>query len=158
MPTTTPALGELDTFPKLLLHNAANWPDAVAMREKDLGIWHEVTWRQYSERVREVALGLHGLGFRRGEVLALIGRNRPNWVWSELAGHALGGMTLGVYADVLAEEAGYLLAYASASIVMAEDEEQVDKLLELKDRDPERPSHRLSRPARACGNMTTRGW
>ncbi len=136
MPTNTPALGELDTFPKLLLHNAANWPDAVAMREKDLGIWHEVTWRQYSERVREVALGLHGLGFRRGEVLALIGRNRPNWVWSELAGHALGGMTLGVYADVLAEEAGYLLAYASASIVMAEDEEQVDKLLELKDRIP----------------------
>ena len=56
-----------------------------------------------------MALGLHGLGFRRGEVLGLIGRNRPNWVWSELAGQALGDDALGVYADVLAEEAGYLL-------------------------------------------------
>ena len=91
MPTTTPALGELDTFPKLLLHNAANWSGCRGDAGEGLGIWHEVTWRQYSERVREVALGLHGLGFRHGEVLGLIGRNRPNWVWSELAGQALGG-------------------------------------------------------------------
>lgn len=126
----------LDTFPKLLLHNAASWPDAVAMREKDLGVWQATTWRQYLERVREIALGLKGLGFARGEVAALIGRNRPNWVWSELAAHSLGGMSLGVYADVLADEAAYLLGYAGAAVVVAEDEEQVDKLLELKDRIP----------------------
>ena len=128
-----PRLDELDTFPKLLLHNAASWPDAVAMREKDLGVWQATTWRQYLERVREIALGLSSLGFARGEVAALIGRNRPHWVWSELAAHALGGLSLGVYADVLADEAAYLLGYAGAAVVVAEDEEQVDKLLELGD-------------------------
>jgi len=107
--TALPSLDELDTFPKLLLHNAANWPAFVAMREKDLGIWREFTWADYRDRVRSIAYGLRSLGFARGEVAGLIGRNRPNWVWSALAAHSLGGMTLGVYADVLAEEAGYLL-------------------------------------------------
>jgi long-chain acyl-CoA synthetase len=136
MTATPPSLDALDTFPKLLLHNAANWPDSVAMREKDLGVWSVYTWADYRDRVREIALGLADLGFARGEVAALLGRNRPNWVWCELATHSLGGMTLGVYADVLAEEAGYLLAFAGVSVVFAEDEEQVDKLLELKDRIP----------------------
>src|SRR5919202_2346224 len=136
MAGTTPLADGLDTFPKLLLHNAANWPDAVAMREKDLGIWNTYSWADYRDRVREIALGLLSLGFRRGEVACLIGRNRPNWVWSELAVQALGGTSLGVYADALAEEAAYLIAHAGATVVLAEDEEQVDKLLELKDRIP----------------------
>jgi long-chain acyl-CoA synthetase len=131
-----PSLDALDTLPKLLLHNAANWPASVAMREKDLGVWRETSWADYRDRVRAIAYGLKALGFARGEVAGLIGRNRPNWVWSALAAHCLGGMTLGVYADVLAEEAGYLLGYAGAVVVFAEDEEQVDKLLELKDRIP----------------------
>lgn len=126
-----PALDDLDTFPKLLLHNAANWPTDVAMREKDLGIWNVHTWSDCREQVRRIALGLKHLGLRRGEVVAIIGRNRPNWVWSELAAHALGGMTLGIYEDVLAAEAGYLIEYAGAGIVICEDEEQVDKMLEL---------------------------
>ena len=86
--------------------------------------------------MREIALGLLSLGFRRGEAACLIGRNRPNWVWSELAAQAVGGMSLGVYADALAEEAAYLIAHAGATVVLAEDEEQVDKLLELRDRIP----------------------
>jgi long-chain acyl-CoA synthetase len=134
--TTVPSLDGLDTLPKLLLHNAANWPASVAMREKDLGVWREFTWADYRDRARAVAYGLRSLGFGRGEVAGLIGRNRPNWLWSALAAHALGGVTLGVYADVLAEEAGYLLGHAGAAVVFAEDEEQVDKLLELKDKIP----------------------
>ncbi len=126
-----PALDELDTFPKLLLHNAANWPDEVAMREKEYGIWNIYTWRDYRDRVREIALGLKALGLERGEVVAILGRNRPNWVWSELAAHCLGAMTVGIYEDVLGPEVTYLLNYAEARIVVAEDEEQVDKLLEL---------------------------
>ncbi|MEK0085121.1 AMP-binding protein [Benzoatithermus flavus] len=126
-----PALDELDTFPKLLLHNAANWPNDVAMREKEFGIWNQFTWAEYRDRVRLVALGLASLGVRRGEVVAIIGRNRPNWVWSELAAQALGCMTLGIYEDVLAAEAGYLVDHAGAGIVICEDEEQVDKMLEL---------------------------
>ena len=77
--------------------------------------------------------GLPSLGLRRGEVVGLIGRNRPNWVWGELAAHALGCMSLGIYEDVLAAEAGYLLDAPRCGVVCAEDEEQVDKLLELDD-------------------------
>jgi long-chain acyl-CoA synthetase len=126
-----PQLDQLDTYPKLLLHNAANWPDDVAMREKDRGIWHVVTWADYRDRVRAIALGLLALGVERGAVVAIIGRNRPNWVWSELAAHSIGCMTLGIYEDVLAAEAGYLISYAGAAVVVCEDEEQVDKMLEL---------------------------
>jgi long-chain acyl-CoA synthetase len=128
-----PDLSELDTFPKLLLHNAANWPGDVAMREKDLGIWHTVSWSAYRDHVRLVALGLRSLGLRRGEVVAIIGRNRPNWVFGELAAQSLGCMTLGIYEDALAAEADYLLRFAGAAIVLCEDEEQVDKLLSLGD-------------------------
>ena len=132
-----PVLDELDTFPKLLLHNAANWPDDVAMREKEYGIWNTYSWRDYCDRVREIACGLKALGLERGEVVAIIGRNRPNWVWSELAAHGLGAITMGIYEDVLAQEASYLLNYSGARIVVAEDEEQVDKMLELGSGIPE---------------------
>ncbi|HMR32755.1 MAG TPA: AMP-binding protein [Geminicoccaceae bacterium] len=132
-----PALDRLDTYPKLLLHNAANWPGDVAMREKDLGIWQSYGWARVRDEVRAIALGLKSLGVERGEVVGLLGRNRPNWVWGELAAHCLGCMSIGVYADVLAEEAGYLLSHSGARAVLAEDEEQVDKLLELGDRLPE---------------------
>lgn len=129
--TGAPSSGELDTFPKLLLHNAERWADRPAMREKEFGIWNVYTWRDYRDRVREIALGLAALGVRRGEVVALLGRNRPNWVWSEVAAHALGCMTLGIYEDVLAAEAGYLLGYSGAAAIVCEDEEQVDKILGL---------------------------
>ncbi|MEZ5834238.1 MAG: AMP-binding protein [Geminicoccaceae bacterium] len=129
-----PSLAELDTFPKLLLHNAANWSDEVAMREKDLGIWNVYSWGQCRDRVRDIFFGLKALGLERGSVLAIIGRNRPNWVWSALAGHSAGAMSLGIYEDVLPDEAAYLLDYARAPIVMAEDEEQVDKMLDVAGR------------------------
>ena len=124
-----PSLASLDTFPKLLLHNAANWPHDPAMREKDLGIWQVTTWAQYRDEVRLLALGLAALGVRRGETVALIGRNRPNWVWGELAAHALGCLSLGIYEDVLAAEAGHLLLAGEVAAVLCEDEEQVDKIL-----------------------------
>jgi long-chain acyl-CoA synthetase len=125
-----------DTLPKLLLHNAAHWPDAVVMREKDLGIWIPYSWADYRDQVRSIAFGLKSLGFARGAVGGMLGRNRPNWVWCELAVHALGGMSLGIYADVLPEEASYLINFAHVDVVFVEDEEQVDKLLDLKDRIP----------------------
>jgi long-chain acyl-CoA synthetase len=126
-----PSPTDLDTFPKLLLHNAANWPHEVAMREKEWGIWHVYCWAHCRDQVRLIALGLLSLGLERGEVVGLIGRNQPNWVWGELAAHALGCMSLGIYEDVLAAEAGHLVAAAGVGVVLCEDEEQVDKLLEL---------------------------
>jgi long-chain acyl-CoA synthetase len=131
-----PDLDALDTLPKLVLHNAANWPNDVAMREKELGVWHVYDWKTCRERVADIALGLKALGVQRGDVVALIGRNRPNWVWGELAAQAVGAMTIGIYQDALAEEVGYLAGYAEARAALVEDEEQVDKFLELGDRLP----------------------
>src|SRR6478672_6056773 len=117
-----PALDSLDTLPKLLLHNAANWPAEIVLREKEFGIWHEFSWAEYRDQVRLIALGLVELGLQRGEVVAIIGRNRPNWLWSELAAHSIGCLTLGIYEDVLADEAGHLLRAAGAAIAVCEDE------------------------------------
>ena len=120
-----------DTFPKLLAHNAAGFSGQTAMREKEFGIWNAFTWADYENRVKRIALGLRRLGVGRGDVVALIGNNRPEWVWGEVAAHALGAMSLGLYQDSIGDEVTYLLNYAEAKIIVAEDEEQVDKLLDL---------------------------
>jgi long-chain acyl-CoA synthetase len=120
-----------DTLPKLLARNAAQFPGEVALREKHLGIWRSFTWADYEARVRGFALGLAELGVQKGEVVALIGDNRPDWVMGEVAAHALGCRTLGIYRDGLEEEVGYLLNFSGAAVVFAEDEEQVDKLLNI---------------------------
>jgi long-chain acyl-CoA synthetase len=125
-----------DTLPKLLRQNAREFPDGIALREKDLGIWRSWTWRDYLTRTRDFTLGLSRLGVGRGDVVALIGDNRPDWLAGAIAAHAAGAMTLGIYRDALEEEVAYLLTYASAKAVFAEDEEQVDKLLNLADRVP----------------------
>jgi long-chain acyl-CoA synthetase len=125
-----------DTFPKLLAENARRWPDAVAMREKEFGVWNAFTWAECQRRVRTMALGMHKLGLKRGDVVALIGDNRPEWIWGELAAHAMGAMSLGIYQDSLGEEVTFLLNIAEARMIVAEDEEQVDKLLELIDETP----------------------
>ena len=94
------------------------------------------TWADYQSRVRDFALGLVELGLGRGDVVGVIGDNRPDWVAAEIAAHAIGAMSLGLYRDALDEEAAYLLSYGEARLVFAEDEEQVDKLLNLADRAP----------------------
>lgn len=135
-PAAAPAYGDVaryDTFPKLLLHNAERFPAEVAMREKHLGIWTEYSWAECARRVKLITLGLTALGLRRGDVVAMIGDNRPEWVWGEIAAHALGALSLGVYQDSIHDEVKYLITYAEARVVIAEDEEQVDKLLEIAD-------------------------
>jgi len=124
---------QFDTFPKALREHARNHPDDVAMREKDLGLWHTYTWSDYQARVKQFALGLHALGLGKGDAVALIGDNRPDWVFCEVAAHALRAMSLGIYRDALDEEVSYLINYAEAKVVFAEDEEQVDKLLSLRE-------------------------
>ncbi|EHK9126430.1 long-chain fatty acid--CoA ligase [Vibrio parahaemolyticus] len=123
----------LDTFPKVLQHNAKHWPDQVAMREKEFGIWREFTWQDYEDRVKWMALALQDLGIGEQDVVGLLGDNRPEWVWGELSAHAIKGYSLGIYQDSMHEEVAYLINYAKAKVVIAEDEEQCDKLLELGD-------------------------
>ncbi|HCG8766493.1 long-chain fatty acid--CoA ligase [Vibrio parahaemolyticus] len=126
----------LDTFPKVLQHNAKHWPEQVAMREKEFGIWREFTWQDYENRVKWMALSLQDLGVGEQDVVGLLGDNRPEWVWGELAAHAIKGYSLGIYQDSMHEEVAYLINYAKAKVVIAEDEEQCDKLLELGDEIP----------------------
>ncbi|AWK85233.1 long-chain fatty acid--CoA ligase [Azospirillum thermophilum] len=131
-----PDLSVHDTLPKLLSLHARQHPNDVALREKDFGIWKPLTWAQYHARVRAFALGLLKMGVVRGEVVGLLGDNRPDWVGGEVASHAIGAMSLGIYRDALDEEVAYLITYADVKVVFAEDEEQVDKLLNLGERLP----------------------
>jgi long-chain acyl-CoA synthetase len=129
-------VAQADTYPKLLRLNAREFGGEIALREKDLGLWKPFTWSDYQSRVADFALGMVELGLGRGDVIGIIGDNRPDWVSAEIATHALQGLSLGLYRDVLDEEAAYLLNYGQAKLVFAEDEEQVDKLLGLADRAP----------------------
>jgi long-chain acyl-CoA synthetase len=130
-------VAQADTYPKLLRLNAHEHGGEIALREKDFGLWRLFTWNDYQNRVHDFALGLVELGLARGDVIGIIGDNRPDWVAAEIASHAIGALSLGLYRDVLDEEAAYLLSYGEARLVFAEDEEQVDKLLNLADRVPQ---------------------
>ncbi|WP_288086517.1 long-chain fatty acid--CoA ligase [Roseiflexus sp.] len=119
------------TLPQLLMHNAQRFGDRVALREKDFGIWQTVTWRQFADHVRAFALGLRALGVQRGDKVAIIGDNRPEWLYAELATQAIGGASIGVYQDSVAEEVRYLVEASDARVIVVEDQEQVDKMIEI---------------------------
>jgi len=125
-----------DTFPRLLIEHARQRGERPAIREKDLGIWQTWSWAQSLEQVRALACGLHTLGLRRGETLAIIGDNRPRLYWSMDAAQALGAIPVPLYQDSVADEMAYVLSNADVRIAIVEDQEQVDKLLEIKPRCP----------------------
>ena len=124
---------DADTLPKLLLKNARERGDEVALREKEFGIWQSLTWTEYAERVRNFARGLVELGLKKGEIVAVLGDNRPEWLIAQLAAQSIGARSLGVYQDSVAVEVRYLMEFSGARFVIAEDQEQVDKLLEVWD-------------------------
>ena len=126
----------LDAFPRLLLHHAKVRGDHAAVREKDLGIWQTWTWSQVADEVRALACGLAAQGFKRGMNLAIIGDNRPRLYWAMTAAQSLGGVPVPLYQDAVAEEMVFVLNDAEVHFAIVEDQEQVDKLLEIKDRCP----------------------
>lgn len=119
-----------DSFPRRLLKNAQANGATTALREKDLGIWQTWTWRQVADEVRALACGLAAQGFERGMHLAIIGDNRPRLYWSIAAAQSLGGIPVPMYQDAPASELAYVLNDAAIAYVVAEDQEQVDKLIE----------------------------
>jgi long-chain acyl-CoA synthetase len=126
-----------DTLPKQLVANALRYGHRkVAIREKAYGIWHAYSWAQYLEQVRDFALGLAQLGFRRDDKLAIIGDNRPQLYWALVASEALGGMPVPIYQDAVAAEIQYVIDHSDAKVVLAEDQEQVDKVLEMRGKLP----------------------
>ncbi len=126
---------QLDTFPKLLLNHARVRGDKIAMREKDLGIWQAWTWREVLDEVRAMACGLAALGFQRGDKLAIIGDNRPRLYMGMTAAQCLGGVPVPLYQDSVAQEMKFVLDNAEVHYAIVEDQEQVDKLLELREED-----------------------
>jgi long-chain acyl-CoA synthetase len=127
---------KLDTIPKLLLDHAKRRGNSPANRHKDLGIWQSWTWSEVAEEVRNLACGLAKLGFKRGDKLAVIGDNRPRLYWSMVAAQALGGIPVPLYQDSVAEEMVYVLENSDAKFAIVQNQEQTDKLLEIKDRLP----------------------
>ncbi|HRD74845.1 MAG TPA: AMP-binding protein [Hyphomicrobiaceae bacterium] len=123
---------ETDTLPKLVRLNAKRFGDTPGIRDKDRGIWKAYSWRDYQSEVRTLALGLAALGFERGHKLSVVGDNRARLYWAMLSGQALGGMAVPVYQDAIATELVYVLNHADVSVIIAEDQEQVDKVLSLK--------------------------
>ncbi len=127
-----PDFKRYNTFPKILKFRSDTMPNDVALRDKDLGIWNETSWKEYNQKVSELAIGLNTVGFRKGDVLALIGDNKPAWVFFEIAAQANGGMSLGIYRDTLDEEVSYLVKGANVKYAFAEDQEQVDKFINVQ--------------------------
>lgn len=120
------------TLPQLLLRNAQHYGKRTALREKEWGVWQPYSWEDYATITAEFAAGLRSLGLGRGDIVICIGDNRPEWFWAELAIQGLGGISLGLYQDAPADEIAYIFELAEAKLVVAEDQEQVDKMLELR--------------------------
>ncbi len=125
-----------NTLPKLLQRNAEESPTAPGIREKTRGVWQTYDWLAYRDRVRDLALGLAAMGFGRGDKLTVVGDNRPQLYMAQLSAQVLGGFSVPVYQDSIASELVYVLDHAETSVIVAEDQEQVDKVLSLKDRLP----------------------
>jgi long-chain acyl-CoA synthetase len=126
----------MSSLPALLLTHARERPDAPAMREKRRGRWHELTWRGYAERVAGAAHGLRELGVELGDRVAIHSENRPEWVIADLAIQGIGAISVGVYPTSPAAEVEYLLAHSESVVLIAEDEEQLDKAMAVRERLP----------------------
>jgi long-chain acyl-CoA synthetase len=126
----------LDTFPKLLLHHASVRGERPAIREKDLGIWQTWSWKQFADEVRVLACGLAERGLKRGEHMALVGDNRPRLYAAMCAAQCLGAIPVPLYQDAVAAEMAFPIQNAEIRHALAEDQEQVDKLLEILPRCP----------------------
>ena len=125
---------EINTIPGLLKANYEKWGDnEVAIRDKDFGLWQEYTWKDSYEKVKYFCLGLTSLGFEPEDKVAVIGDNEPEWYWAAFATQAGRGMVVPQFTDAIPEELKYSLDFADCKFVVARDQEQVDKILDIKD-------------------------
>ncbi len=124
---------EPDTIPKLLAKNRVLYSDKVALREKDLGIWQRVTWKEYWDHVCLFTLGLQQLGLKRGDKVSILGDNCREWLYADLAAQCSSAVTVGIYPTDVASQVKYILENSESKFIVAKDQEQVDKVLEVKD-------------------------
>ncbi len=127
----------LDTLPKHFMKNVEQYgPQQVALRQKEFGIWQQFTWQDSYENVRDLSLGLVKLGLNRGDRVCIVGDNDRQYLWADLAIMAVGGVPVGIFNDVGPTEIEYIVNHSEAEAVFAKDQEQCDKLLEIKDKIP----------------------
>ena len=127
MPLTMPL-----TMPQMLRHHAQHRPQAVAIRQKEYGIWRPYSWSEYFERACQVGMGLHALGLSPGGHVGVLSENRVEWVLSQMGAGLVGAVTVGVYPTSPSNEVAYVLAHANTEIVVCEDQEQSDKVLQAR--------------------------
>ena len=145
-----------DTFAKLLRAHATLRGTRPAFRHKDLGLWQTWTWVEVYDETRAIAQGLIGLGLKRGATIAIVGANRPRLYWSITAAQMIGAVPVPVYADAVADEIAAVLDHSEATIIVAQDQEQVDKILSVRDRLP-RLAHLLYDEPRGLNEYAERG-
>ena len=120
-----------DTFPKLLAEQRRLRSSKIAMRRKDRGIWKEYTWQYYYDKVKYFSLGLISIGLKRGDKVSILGENEPEWYWADLAIQAAGGIVIGIFTDCMPNEVQYYAGFSDSKFILAHDQEQVDKVLEV---------------------------
>ncbi|WP_456387372.1 AMP-binding protein [Profundibacter sp.] len=123
----------LESIPALLARNAATFGDKAAYREKEYGIWQHWSWGEVADEVEALALGFLNLGINEGDFVAIIGRNRPYFYWAMVAAQSVGAIPVPMYQEQNAEEMAYVLGHCGARFVVAEDQEQVDKVIDVQD-------------------------
>ncbi len=121
------------TFPELFFNQVQARKERVALRDKDLGIWKRITWAEYGDMVRYTAAGLLALGLEPGEKVSILGENRPEWLYCHLAAMTAGGVTCGVYPTSAPDQIAYVVGHSESKILFVENEEQVDKVLQIID-------------------------
>jgi long-chain acyl-CoA synthetase len=122
----------LMTMPQALKYRAETQGERLALREKDFGVWRRTSWHEYFEKARRFAIGLHALGFRAGDRLAVASDDTPEWLYADLAAQMIGGACLGIYPTNPWPELQYILRHSRAKIVVCGDQEQTDKVLDAQ--------------------------
>ena len=125
-----------DTLPHIFLGKVKKYGDRVALREKDFGIWQEISWNRYCDHVRHFCLGMVELGLKPDDHVSIFGGNEPEWLYADLATQSAGAVAVGVYPTNPAKEAKYVIGHSESIFVVCDDQEQVDKVLEVKDELP----------------------
>jgi long-chain acyl-CoA synthetase len=128
----TPRTADINTIPRLFWSRVKEWNTRTAMREKDFGVWRDITWREYGEKVKHVALALFSLGLQKGDRVAIISENNPEWFYSDLGTLAAGGVSVGIYSTDSFHQVEYVMNHSGAKFYIAEDEEQLDKILQVR--------------------------
>lgn len=126
-----------NTIPKLLRISAEKFGSKVALREKDLGIWQNITWQDYYENSKYFGLGLLELGLKKEDKISILSENNPEWLYSDLGSQSVGGIVVGIYPTNVASQVEYILNHSQSKFVVVGDQEQTDKVLEVKDNLPD---------------------